>query len=118
MLIVAGIAALAAFALGGAALAGATQGAEEDADEQSFSGSGAEQARAAALKEAGGGTVTGLERDPEGARTYEVEVRKPDGSVVDIELDQAFKVLAVDGDSDGANENEANEKNEGNDSDD
>jgi hypothetical protein len=103
----AGLAALAAFALGGAAIAGATQGSE---GEGSVSGAASERAEAAALKETGGGSVTELARDPEGARIYEVEVKKPDGSVVDIDLDGAFKVLAVDGDVDEANESAADDQ--------
>jgi hypothetical protein len=122
--IVAGVAALAAFALGGAALAGATQGSQEDADEPTPTGQAAEQAKAAALKETGGGSVTGLERDPEDGRVYEVEVTKPDGSVADIDLDGSYKVVAVDEDKDEANENanedkaEANDTEEQNDTDD
>jgi uncharacterized membrane protein YkoI len=100
-LIVAGVAAVAAFALGGAAIAGATQG---DEGEQTLTGAAAERAKAAALKETGGGSVTELERDPEGGRTYEVEVKKPNGATVDIDLDSAFKVVAVDEDADEANE--------------
>jgi Peptidase propeptide and YPEB domain len=124
MFIVAGVGALAAFALGGAALAGATQGSEEDADEPTPTGQAAEQAKAAALKETGGGSVTELERDPEEGRVYEVEVKKPDGSVVDIDLDGSFKVVAVDEDTDEATENanegrsEAGDKEEPNDTDD
>jgi uncharacterized membrane protein YkoI len=107
MFIVAGIAALAAFALGGAALAGATQGGDDaEEGETTLTGQAAEQARAAALKETGGGTVRELERDPEGGRVYEVEVKKPDGSVVDLDLDGSFKVVAVDEDADEANEKE------------
>ena len=124
MFIVAGVGALAAFALGGAALAGATQGSEEDADEPTLSGRTAEQAEAAALNETGGGSVTELEHDPEDGRIYEVEVKKPNGAVVDIDLDSSFKVVAVDEDTDEATENanedrsEAGDKEEPNDTDD
>jgi hypothetical protein len=124
MFIVAGVGALAAFALGGAALAGATQGSEEDADEPTLSGRTAEQAEAAALKETGGGSVTELKHDPEDGRIYEVEVKKPNGAVVDIDLDSSFKVVAVDEDTDEATENanedrsEADDKEEANDTDD
>jgi hypothetical protein len=103
-LIVAGVAALVAFALGGAAIANATQGSEGDDGSQPVSGAAAERAEAAALAQAGGGSVTELARDPEGARIYEVEVKKPDGSIVDIDLDRSFKVLAAENDSDEANE--------------
>jgi uncharacterized membrane protein YkoI len=108
MFIVAGVTLLAVFALGGAALAGATQGGGDDAaeGETTLTGEAAEQARSAALKETGGGTVRELERDPEEGRVYEVEVKKPDGSVVDLDLDGSFKVVAVDEDKDEANEKE------------
>ena len=108
-MIVAGVVALAAFALGGAAIAAATQG---DEGNQPVTGAAAERAETAALQEAGGGSVTELARDPEGARIYEVEVRKPDGSVVDIDLDRSFNVLAVDADSDEANESARDDQDE------
>ena len=75
-----------------------------------MSGAAAERAGAAAIEEAGGGTVTELARDPEGARIYEVEVRKPDGSVADIDLDRSFKVLAAETDQDEANESAADDR--------
>lgn len=97
-LIVAGVAALAVLALGGAAIAGATQG--DDEGEQTLSGPAAERASAAALRATGGGSVTEVERDPEGGRLYEVEVKKADGSTVDVELDSSFKVVGEDRDKD------------------
>jgi uncharacterized membrane protein YkoI len=102
--IVAGVAALAAFALGGAAIAGATQGEEGDEAEQGLSGQVAERAKAAALKETGGGSVTETERDVEDGRTYQVEIRKADGTTVDVDLDASFKVVEVDVDGPEANE--------------
>lgn len=55
----------------------------------------AERASAAALKAVGGGTVNDVDRDGEGGATWEVEIRKPDGSQVDVLLDAQFKVLSV-----------------------
>jgi uncharacterized membrane protein YkoI len=92
--IAAGLAALAALALGGAAIANATQGdggANLTQDE-------AAKASAAALRATGGGTVQASERDDEDGATYEVEVRKPDGSVVDVRLDASYAVVVIDGD--------------------
>lgn len=110
-LIVAGIAALAVLALGGAAIAGApAPPVNEGEGNQPVSGAAAERAGAAAIEAAGGGTVTELARDPEGARIYEVEVRKPDGSVADIDLDRSFKVLAAETDQDEANESAADDR--------
>jgi hypothetical protein len=105
--IVATVAALAILAFGGVAIAGATQG---DDDEQPLSGQVAEDAKAAALKEAGGGSVTEMERDVEDGRTYQVEVRKADGTTVDVDLDAAFKVVAVDSDKPGQNEEAQDER--------
>lgn len=100
-----GIAALAAFALGAAALAGATGGDDSDGPDQTLSGATLERASAAALRATGGGTVNETERDPEGGATYEVEVTKEDGSTVDVRLDESFAVVAVEdenGDAEGA----------------
>jgi uncharacterized membrane protein YkoI len=95
-LIGAGIAALAAFALGGAAIANATMGD----DGEPLSGATLERASAAALTAAGGGRVTETEHDSEGGATYEVEVTKPDGTTVDVRLDEDFRVVVIEGDSD------------------
>ena len=55
-------------------------------------GAALDRASAAALQEAGSGRVTDTEAgDEEGA--YEVEVTKPDGSQVDVHLDEQFRVL-------------------------
>lgn len=99
--IVATVAALAVLAFGGVAIAGATQG---DDDEQPLSGQVAEDAKAAALKETGGGSVTEMERDVEDGRIYQVEVKKADGTTVDVDLDSSFKVVATDSDKPGQNE--------------
>lgn len=106
--IVAGVTALAALALGGAALAGAGQGGSEE-PEQQLGGPQADQAKQAALRATGGGTVEEVERDSEKGATYEVEVRKPDGTTVDVRLDGSYKVVAVDSDNetaDGAEESD------------
>jgi uncharacterized membrane protein YkoI len=105
--ITAGIAALVALALGGAAIANAT-GVGGGGD-QSLSGATAEQATAAALKAVGGGKVTASELDNEKGATYEVEVRKTDGSTVDVRLDESFGVIAIDGDSEQADSNESDD---------
>ena len=101
----AGIAALVALALGGAALAGAGPG--DDENEPGLTGATAAKAEAAALRATGGGTVNATERDGENGATYEVEVTKPDGSTVDVRLDASFGVVVIEGDSeteDGADE--------------
>ena len=97
--VVLGVLALAALALGGAAIAGAT-GGDDDGSERAITGNALDRASAAALQETGGGKVTGTEAgDEEGA--YEVEVTRSDGSQVDVHLDDRFNVLneVDDGDS-------------------
>ena len=104
--IAAGVAVLAAAALGGAAIAGA--GGVFD-DETPLQGSELAKASAAALTATGGGTVNATERDSEKGATYEVEVTKPDGSTVDVRLDASYGVVAIDSDSEQADDGDAGE---------
>jgi uncharacterized membrane protein YkoI len=100
-IVIASVVALAALALGGAAIANARQGD----DGAKLTGATLSRASAAALKATGGGEVNATEYDSEKGATYEVEVTKPDGSTVDVRLDDAFKVVAIDGDSEDAGPN-------------
>jgi hypothetical protein len=95
--IIVGIGIAATLALGGAAIARAT-GAFDDGD-AGINGPQADRAKAAALQITGGGHANAVERDSEDGGTYEVEVTKPDGSTVDVRLDESFKLVTVDGDS-------------------
>jgi uncharacterized membrane protein YkoI len=98
------IAAIAALAVGGAAIAGAG-GGEDDGSDRAIRGQALDRASAAALAETGGGKVTETEvGDEEGA--YEVEVTRPDGSQVDVHLDKDFNVLSSSGDDDRSGEND------------
>jgi hypothetical protein len=92
-----GVLAAAVLALGGAAIARAT-GAFDDGD-AGFTGPAADKAKAAALVVTGGGTANAVERDSEQGATYEVEVTRKDGTTVDVLLDESFKPVAIDGDS-------------------
>ncbi|MDQ3676035.1 MAG: hypothetical protein M3401_04400 [Actinomycetota bacterium] len=117
------IAVIATLAVGGAAIAGAAGGEEPaggqvvaqateeneapgrdddagEADEQVTEQAIADQARAAALTAAGGGTVTEIERADEGDSGYEVEVKRADGTFVEIALDPQFGVVSVENDDD------------------
>jgi len=96
------VAALAALALGGSALAGAASGGDSEAGDTSTPITGAAKTRAgkAALAATGGGKVNETELDNENGATYEVEVAKPDGSQVDVRLDDNFDVVVIEGDSD------------------
>jgi hypothetical protein len=88
--------AILAIASGGAGVAAATGGGD---DEGTASGPGADQATAAALQITHGGTANSVERDTENGATWEVEVTKPDGNTVDVRLDQNYKLVVVEGDS-------------------
>lgn len=78
-----------------------TDGAEvENRDsDQPLTGSDLERASAAALDAVGGGTVTDSEIDDGGA-AFSVEVRKDDGSQVEVQLDAAFAVIGTETDDD------------------
>jgi hypothetical protein len=83
-------------AAGGVGVANAVGG--DDGDTQA-AGAGADQAKAAALRLVPGGTVNAVERDGEKGATWEVEVRKPDGSTVDVRLGANYEKVAIDPDS-------------------
>ena len=94
-----------ALAAAGVGIAQAVGGGDE-----SVTGPAAEQARSAALDAAGGGTVLSVEReDGDGAGVYEVEVRRADGSEVEVYLDARFRPLGTTADDDGGAEPEESE---------
>ena len=99
IVIVAGIAAVAALVLGGAAIAGSQGVGPFGDDEASLTGPTADRAKAAALRITGGGKANAVERDSEHGATYEVEVTKPNGKTVDVYLDASYNVVSVDRDS-------------------
>jgi hypothetical protein len=107
---VAGIAALAALALGGAAIAGSQGVGPLSDDEASLSGPAADRATAAALEITGGGKANAVERDSEHGATYEVEVTKPNGKTVDVYLDASYNLVSVDGDSEENDDGDAGEQ--------
>jgi hypothetical protein len=84
----------AALALGGAAWAIAGSGD----DDGNATGPAADRAKAAALARVGG-NANAVERDNEKGATWEVELTKADGNTVDVRLDQNYRVIAVDSDS-------------------
>ncbi len=107
-LVVGGIVAAAALAIGGVGIAQAVGGESE----APVTGPAADQAKAAALDAAGGGTVLEVEhQDGDGAGVYEVEVRRTDGSTVEIHLDAQFEQVgsATDDDSGSESENGADD---------
>lgn len=114
----ASVAAIAVLLIGGTA-AVATQADDADSAEERVTGAAADQARAAGLKEAGGGTVVEMERDPEGQRIYKVEVQRANGTTVDVNLNGSFEVVPeADDDANEPNEPDDNDDNEPDDRDD
>ncbi|MFZ6005285.1 MAG: hypothetical protein ACOYXM_15275 [Actinomycetota bacterium] len=96
--IIVGAAALGA-ALGGAGIANAVGGIGDDDGEGHVTGPEADAATAAALELTGGGTANAVERDNEAGATWEVEVTKPDGTTVDVRLDEAYELVVIDDDN-------------------
>jgi hypothetical protein len=94
--VIIGAAAL-AVAVAGVGVAQAVGG--DDEGEGRATGAAADKPRAAALRLVPGGTANAVERDSEKGATWEVEVRKPDGSVVDVRLDADLNKVAIDSDS-------------------
>ncbi len=91
----------------GAVTAGIAIGAS-GGDDQPLSGSTLERASAAALRHVGGGTVTETEVGDDGA-AYSVEVALPNGSQVEVNLDQSFAVIGQETDDDGASDDGGND---------
>lgn len=106
--VIVGLAGLAVAA--GAAGAAVAAGRNDDGDQQA-TGPAAQRARDAALTLYPGATVTGIERDVEGQRVWEVEVRRADGSVVDVDLDASLQRLGAEqDDSEGNREDRAEDR--------
>jgi hypothetical protein len=72
-------------------------------DDRPLGASALEQASAAALEHTGGGTVVETEAGDDGA-AYGVEVRLEDGKVVEVNLDESFRVIGDEADDDGSND--------------
>jgi hypothetical protein len=68
-------------------------------DEQPIRGDARQPAIEAALEHVGQGTVIETELGDNGA-AYGVEIRRADGSVVEVELDKNFKVTGTEKDDD------------------
>jgi hypothetical protein len=68
---------------------------------EKVSGPAADDASAAALAFAGGGTVTAVEKqDGDGPGAYEAEVKRDDGSQIEVHLDSDFQPLGSAADDD------------------
>ncbi len=86
----------AAATAGGVAVAG--NGGDDGPTSHQYTQAQADAATKAALDATGGGTANSVENDTENGATYEVEVTKPDGSTVDVRLDEQYRVVAIEGD--------------------
>jgi hypothetical protein len=97
-LLIAGAAVL-ALGAGGVGIAQAVGGDEEQA-----TGPEADRAKQAAVESAGGGRAVGVERENEGRSSWEVEVRRPDGGEVEVDLSRDLKRVAAESDDDDRGE--------------
>lgn len=97
-------AAASALALGGVGVASAVGG--DDDGERQATGPDADRAKAAALRLVPDGTANAVERDSEKGATWEVEIRRPDGSTVDVRLGANLEKVAIDADSEQADAGE------------
>ena len=96
-LILIGAGVVAALAIGtGAVMAGS-------GDDEPLRGGTYDRATEAALEQVGEGEVIETEVGDDGA-AYGVEIRKDDGSVVEVNLDENFEVTGVERDDDGSDE--------------
>jgi hypothetical protein len=91
-----------ALGVGGVGLAQAVGGDDEQA-----TGPDADRAKAAAVESVGDGRAVSVEREDEGRSAWEVEVRKPNGSVTEVDLSGDLKRTAEErDDDDGAGEDD------------
>jgi hypothetical protein len=100
LLVIVAIALVAAAVSGGIAIA-----AGVGDDDKPLTGASLQKATAAALAHTGGGTVVESEVGDDGA-AYDVEVRRPDGKIVEVQLDSSYGVIGQDIDDDGPNDND------------
>ena len=92
-----------ALAAGGVGVALATGGGDDS--EPPIRGTALGKAEAAALDHVGAGRVTDTEAGDEES-FYEVEVTRPDGSQVDVQLDRSFEVVGDEADSESERSDE------------
>lgn len=84
-------------ALAGGGVAWSTAGG----DDENVTGPGADRAKAAALAHIGEGQVVGVEQEGEGGAVWEVEIKRSDGSIVEVALDQNYKIVGSSDEEDG-----------------
>ena len=104
MRLIAGGVGAAALVAAGAGVAAASGGGDDDGSDTAITGAALDKASTAALDSTGGGQVTGTEVGDEESY-YEVEVTLDDGSQVDVQLDESFKVVSSSADDDSSEAN-------------
>lgn len=95
---------------GGGGIAVAATGGGGGETEAAVTGPDADRAIAAAMASTRGGKAGAVERDGENGATYEVEVTKPDGTTVDVRLNDAFGVVSNAADIESTAGEEGNEQ--------
>ena len=101
-LVVAVVAAVVLAIGAGAGIARTVGGADEH-----VTAPAAGKAAAAAVKAAGGGKAVEVEyQDGDGAGVYEVEVRRPDGSQLEVHLNGQFQPVGTAADDDSGSESD------------
>lgn len=99
------ITATAAVVVAGLVSGGVAIAAGGDDDEQPITGDALDRATTAALAEYPDGRVTETEVGDEES-LYEVEVTLPDGSQVDVQLDEDFEVVGSEADDESENDDD------------
>lgn len=94
---------------GGGVAVAATGGGGSETD-ATVTGADADRAVAAAVASTGGGKPGAVERDGESGATYEVEVTKPDGTTVDVRLNDTFGVVSSAADTESTVDEKGNEQ--------
>jgi uncharacterized membrane protein YkoI len=83
---------------------GDSEQGERDSADQPATGAAADRAKRAAEAAVSGATAREVERetgdDDNPSSAWEVELTRPDGATVEVDLDAGFKVLATDRDDD------------------
>jgi hypothetical protein len=79
--------------------AGGVAVASSDDGDSTVNGRQAQRATAAALALTHGGRANSVERDGENGATWEVEVTEPGGDTVDVRLDEHYRLVVIEGDS-------------------
>jgi hypothetical protein len=86
--------------IGGGVASGAfgSGGGDDGPSSHQYTPAEAQAATKAALEATSGGHANSVETDHENGATYEVEVTKPDGTTVDVRLDENYEVVDIEGD--------------------